>query len=140
MYGSRLTRDFGESVPEPWRSAINTLSDEQVRRGMRRLTAAGSASTPTLPQFVRACRTVGDDEGEARPAATFLPGPRYDPWHGFGQRALLRFLKCRDKQTSEHDLRRLIEVKNRIIAAVGADEQPEDVRDVLLAAFGKAVA
>lgn len=138
MYGTRLTRDFGESVPEPWKSAINSLNDHQVQRGLRRLTATGSASVPTLPQFVKACRQVGDDEGEARQAPTYLPGPVYDAFHRFGQRALFRFLKTKGA-ASEECLRKLIAVKNHIVTAAMDDEstKAEELRDVLLAAFEK---
>lgn len=136
MYGTRLTRDFGESVPDPWRSAIATLNDLQIQRGLRRLTAAGSASVPTLPQFVKACRQTGDDEGETRPAATYLPAPPVDPWVGLGNRALFQYLKTKGA-ASEQTLPKLVAVKNEIIAAADDSSEPKEVRDVLFAAFDK---
>lgn len=119
MYGNRLTRDFGDSVPDPWRRAINTLTDAQIARGLRRLTAAGSSSTPTQPQFVKACRAPGDDEGEVRPAATVLPAPNYDHFHCFGQIQFFKFLKLHNVRNDQ--LPRLIARKNEIIDAARHD-------------------
>lgn len=148
MYGNRLTRDFGDSVPDPWRSAIGTLSDSQVQRGLRRLTVAGSASTPTLPQFVKACRDLGDDEGQTRPASTYLPAPDYDHFHRFGQRQFFKFLWTHD--TTPAQLPMLIQRKNEIIDAarhdpemqLGGDEaeQGKQLHEILFSAWRKVIA
>lgn len=146
MYGTRLTRDFGESVPDPWRSAIKTLTDVQIQRGLRRLTAAGSASTPTLPQFVKACKTAGDDEGEVRPAHTYLPGPSYDDFHIFGQRCLLKFALSADTAFSAEQMRDLVEHKNRLVSDFRdmhretQDVTAEQMREGLFAAFARIAA
>lgn len=60
---------------------IGRLKDHELERGMRRLMYSGAAAPPSLPQFVRLCRTVGDapdlDEGPRVPA---LPKPA--EWQG----------------------------------------------------------
>ena len=148
MYGNRLTRDFGDSVPDPWRSAVQTLSDAQIQRGLRRLTAGGSGSTPTLPQFVKACRDFGDDEGQVRPASTYLPAPDYDHFHRFGQKQFYKFLLSHD--TTPAQLPTLIERKNEIINAARNDpdmqpngdevEQGKQLHEILFAAWRKVIA
>lgn len=150
MYGNRLTRDFGDSVPDPWRSAISTLSDAQIQRGLRRLTAGGSGSTPTLPQFAKACRDQGDDEGQVRPASTQLPSPNYDHFHCFGQIQFFKFLKMHNVRNDQ--LPKLIARKNEIISAARHDpdmqagdtteqaEQGKQLHEILFAAWRKAIA
>lgn len=140
MYGTRLTRDFGESVPEPWTSAIRTLTDPQIQRGLRRLTAIGSASTPTLPVFVKACRQLGDDEGEIRPSATYLPGPSPDALNCHSQRVMLSFLRHQSSGASEAALAKMIAAKNKLIEQYRwiTQDEPEaasELRDKLWAAF-----
>jgi hypothetical protein len=148
MYGPRLTRDFGESVPEPWRSVIASLSDIQIQRGLRRLTASGSGSVPTLPQFSKACRDLGDDEGQTRPASTYLPSPDYDHFHRFGQKQFFKFIWTND--TTPEQLPKLIQRKNEIIDAarhdpemqLGGDEveQGKQLHEILFAAWRKVIA
>lgn len=148
MYGARLTRDFGDSVPDPWRSTIKTLSDAEIQRGLRRLTIAGSGSTPTLPQFVKACREFGDDEGQVRPASTYLPAPDYDHFHRFGQKQFFKFLLTHD--TTPAQLPELIRRKNEIIDAARNDpemqpggneeEQGAQLHEILFAAWEKVIA
>jgi hypothetical protein len=138
MYGTRLTRDFGESVPEPWRSAIKTLSDSQVQRGLRRLTANGSGSTPTLPQFMKACRASGDDEYETRPAGTFLPQPPLSWQVRNGNFALLSFMMAND--VPQDLVPKLVETKNKIVAGTADDDDTADLSNVLRTAFAKVIA
>jgi hypothetical protein len=138
MYGTRLTRDFGESVPEPWRSAVNTLSDAQIQRGMRRLTATGSGSTPTLPQFVKACRASGDDEYTARPDTTCLPQPQITWQVRNGNMALLSFMMAND--VPQDLVPKLVETKNKIVAGTADDDDTADLSNVLRSAFAKVIA
>lgn len=140
MYGTRLTRDFGESVPEPWTSAIRTLTDLQIQRGMRRLTATGSASTPTLPVFVKACRQLGDDEGEIRPNGAYLPGPEPDALNCHSYLVMLSFLRHQTSGASEASLRKMIAAKNKLVEQYRwiTQEEPaaaSELRDKLWAAF-----
>lgn len=113
MYGTRLTRDFGVLVPEPWASAIKTLNDRQIQRGLRKLIDVGSTSTPTLPAFVKACRML-DDEDE-RPGRANVPAlAGYDDYHQLGQRWLFGFLLERGS-VEPSTLPKLVAAKNRIV-------------------------
>lgn len=124
MYGSRLTRDFGESVPEPWTSAIRTLNDRQIQRGLRKLTDAGSASSPTLPVFVKACRMLDDEDGShGRANVPALPG--YDDYHQLGQRWLFAFL-LKHGGIEPATLPKVVAAKNRIVAEFRASGDIED--------------
>jgi hypothetical protein len=134
MYGARLTRDFGESVPDPWRSAVKSLSDSQIQRGLRRLTAAGSGSTPTLPQFVKACKAPGDDEGTARPELTYRPQSHL-PWQvRTGNCTLLSFLLSKGGVSADL-MPKLVETKNKIVATAHNDDDAAELGNVLRAAF-----
>jgi hypothetical protein len=55
---------------------VGRMNDFELQRGMRRLVASGKAHVPTLPEFVKLCRSVGDDSefGGAK-AANALPAP-----------------------------------------------------------------
>ena len=115
MFGSRFTREYGDSAPETWRRTIESLNDFELARGLRRLLQQGSGSPPTLPQFVKACRAADPDD-VVRPAATFLPPPVMDSIAAFGNRVLLGYLMDpRRKNPSETSLQRMVEAKNRII-------------------------
>jgi hypothetical protein len=138
MYGNRLTREFGDSVPEPWQSAIRTLKDHEIQRGLRKLSLAGSASVPTLPVFMKACREAGGDDGEVRPAATFLPSPPREEFHQNAQFRLMKFLMAND--VSEDTLAALVIEKNRLLRdfrdmARESDVTPDQVCAALDRAF-----
>lgn len=116
MYGVRHTRDFGESVPDVWRQAIQNLKQHEIERGIRRLTSGGSSSPPTLPQFVKACKTIGEDEGPSNPGPHLaLPAPKVHPIAAHAQKCLLAWLYHRKQETSESELQDLIREKNRIV-------------------------
>lgn len=71
-----VRRKFGDSPPPEWVSVIASLDDFQLQRGMRRLVYSGKAHVPTLPEFVKLCRTVGiEDEGPSEPAGPALEDP-----------------------------------------------------------------
>lgn len=144
MYGPRFLRDYGNTAPPVWQSAIRTLTDAQIQRGMRRLAAAGSGSVPTLPVFVKACRQPGDDEGETRPASTYLPPPSYDDFHAFGQRCLFAFIRTQDR-ISDPTLKALVSVKNKLVndfREMHREDEvtAEQVREALMRAFEKVIA
>jgi hypothetical protein len=63
------------------------LNDYQLAQGMRRLVYSGKTHPPTLPEFVKLCRTVGhaDDVPDQRsqlPTSRALAGPddEFDGW------------------------------------------------------------
>lgn len=127
MYGARLIRDFGEEVPEVWKAAIKRLTDVQLRRGIAALGNSATGRTPTLPDFLHACKTVTPTE--AASLAPRLPPPNYDVWHREGQLGLLSFL-MQQGGVDEPLMRRLIEAKNQIVSAcrlLDEDGDPEAV-------------
>lgn len=139
MYGSRITRDFGESVPEPWQSAIRKLTDVEIQRGLRRLTLGGSGSTPTLPQFVKACREIGTTDGPENPGPA-LPKPLPDTFVLFGNHLLFNYLMRHPVPVSDASVKELVRLKDKIIADYQCihTEDPvtgEEVRDTLHSAW-----
>jgi hypothetical protein len=129
MYGQRFLRDFGDSPPEPWISACGALKDHEIKRGLARLANTGSGSSPTLPQFVKACRTVGEDDGPKGPRGTreSLPPPQHqEQWHRWGQLALLKFL-VKYGPAPDHQLPAMIAAKNRLVASYRLIASEEDV-------------
>lgn len=138
MYGSRLTRDYGVSVPDVWRSAISSLRDHEIQRGLRRLAGSGGGSAPTLPQFMKACRQIGEEEGPS-PQANSLPPPNFDRFHAFGNRCLLTFLR-RKGAAIDDSLAALVKQKNLLISqfrdiATEDEVTAQEIRDKLMAKF-----
>lgn len=132
MYGSRLIREFGESVPEVWRQAVGSLKRFEVDRGLRRLTTGGSASPPTLPQFMKACKQIGDDEGTLRPAVTYTPANALPPpsnrFVPTGSIALLRFILAENTPTDRiEDLRKImLDAANDYLSISTVDQVTDD--------------
>lgn len=143
MFGSRLTRDYGESVPDAWRNAINSLNDYQLARGLRRVLARGSASAPTLPQFAKACRDVSSDDDE-RPAPVQQQIELQDlrtKFEAFADHLLLNFF-MRNGGGSRACLPRMLAEKKRLCDGylqISAEEHvtPEEFRDALVKAWRK---
>lgn len=60
---------------------IAALSEFQLARGMRRLLFSGKTSPPSLPDFLKLCRSLGGDgEVDEGPQPLGLPNP--DSWTG----------------------------------------------------------
>jgi len=128
MFGARLIRDFGEEVPEVWKAAIKRLADIQIRRGLAALGNSGTGRTPTLPEFVKACKTITPTE--AASLAPRLSQPEFDVWHRAGQSGLLTFL-MRVGGVSRPLLAELIIKKNTIVNGcrdLDAEGDPQGVR------------
>lgn len=126
MYGAKLARDFDASVPDAWRHAIGSLKHYEVDRGLRRLTLGGSGSPPTLPQFIKACKQVGEAEGPSNPhpnPSSALP-LHFDPFVAHANKCLLSFLFKRGT-VSDELLSKLVEEKN-VIASQYRDISRED--------------
>lgn len=79
-FGDALLRKFGAEPPEEWKGAIGMLSAEEIRRGMRRIVFGWKGGPPNLPDFVRLCRTIGDDAPDEGPKPVALPNP--NAWNG----------------------------------------------------------
>lgn len=128
MYGARLIRDFGEEVPEVWKAAIKRLTDVQLRRGLAALGNSATGRTPTLPEFVHACKTISPTEAAAM--APRLAAPDYDQFHCEGQLGLLTFIRQRGG-VPPRALAALIQAKNSVVEncrILDADGDPEGLR------------
>lgn len=141
MYGGRLTRDLGESVPETWRRTISSLKDFEIQRGLARLLKGGQASAPSLPQFVKACKMIGEDDGPSAPTnANTLPPPDYDVYHSHGQRCLMKYLFTAGA-AGDAQLKKMLSAKDKIITdfrAMAADGEivtGSEIRDRLFKAW-----
>jgi hypothetical protein len=144
MYGSRFLRDFGDSVPDAWRAAVSQLQDWQITRGLERLTRHGNGSSPTLPQFVKACREASEHGGPVTPSGQALPAPVGSSLDAFGQRCMMIFLMS--NHAREDQLPRLIAVKNEtvrgfeVVMAEEPDTPATAIRDELMRRLSRVLA
>lgn len=65
--GDALERKFGKSIPPEWGAMLGRLKDYEIDRGIRRLAYSGKAHVPALPEFVKLCRTIANDEVDEGP-------------------------------------------------------------------------
>jgi hypothetical protein len=94
--GDSVRRKYGDTPPTEWASVIAKLNDYDLERGMRRLVHSGRGHVPSLPEFVKLCRTVGqaDDVPDA-PQNPQLSAPddgRFDDWAMTANRHLLAYV------------------------------------------------
>ncbi|MCC7126449.1 MAG: hypothetical protein IT178_16485 [Acidobacteria bacterium] len=78
MFGAdTLERKFGRDIPAEWRGIVDRMPRVELDRGMRRLVYGGKGHVPTLPEFVKLCKAVGDDQefGGPKQATPLLAGP-----------------------------------------------------------------
>lgn len=89
--GDSVKRKYGPNMPAEWRAITAKLNVVELERGMRRLVHSGRDQVPSLPAFVKLCRTIGDDATEEGPRAPALPNPdrwQGDDWDSAGNRHL----------------------------------------------------
>lgn len=60
--GEAVARKYGDAPPAEWIGVLSDVNDWQLERGMRRLVRSGKAHVPALPEFLKLCRAVGDEE------------------------------------------------------------------------------
>jgi hypothetical protein len=96
MFGAdALERKFGKSPPPEWNAMLLRLKEFEIDRGLRRLAYSGKPHVPSLPEFTKLCRAIGDasiEEGHAKPA---LPNPGTfagDGWDIAGNMRLLKHI------------------------------------------------
>lgn len=97
--GDSLERRYGPRAPDEWVVMIGRLKDHELERGLRRLVYGGAKHVPTLPEFVKLCRTIGQAEGvEDAPQRIALPaptGPQVDGWETRANLLLLKHISTR---------------------------------------------
>ena len=117
MFGSRFQSNYGEAPSQMWIESINGFKDYEIQRGLRKLLHKGSGTPPTLPQFIAACKY--SEEEDSTPSSTVaLPriASQYDePVWCHGQKCLLAFLWKSSRKYTEEELKKLIEIKNKLV-------------------------
>jgi hypothetical protein len=100
LYGDSLLRKFGPEPPDEWTAALTQVNEHQLARGMRRLLFSGKPHAPSLPEFMRLCRNVGNDEFEEGESPVALPNPQGqgDKWDGAAGIHLLGYITRRSKE------------------------------------------
>lgn len=81
--GDALERKFGSKPPDEWVATLSRLKDFEIDRGLRRLVYSGKPHVPSLPEFVRFCRLIADDEVDEGPRFVALPthdSQKFDRW------------------------------------------------------------
>lgn len=120
-FGESLIRKFGEEPPSEWIGAISRLNDYQLQQGIRRVVYSGKAAAPSLPEFVKLCRTVGqaddvpDDPQATKPQMLEYTGGNFDKWDIAGNRHLFAYvLRKLDKKRcfDERETKILVRFKN----------------------------
>lgn len=96
-FGDPLLRRFGAEPPPEWNAALGTLNAIQLDRGMRRVVFGWKGGPPSLPDFMRLCRNIGNDEFDdgREPARPQLTGPDSftgDSWDTAANRYLLGYI------------------------------------------------
>lgn len=101
-FGEALLRKFGAEPPQEWTDALRGLAMGQLERGMRRVVFGWKGGPPSLPDFIRLCRTVGTDEfDEGESDRQRLPAPdsfNGDAWTMAANRYLLGHIATRMSQ------------------------------------------
>lgn len=81
LFGDALLRKFDTEPPEEWVAAISMLNDFQVERGLKRMVFTWKGGPPNLPDFMRICRAIGDDDFDT-PKQQQAALPRRDDFTG----------------------------------------------------------
>jgi hypothetical protein len=79
---------------------MSRLKKLEIDRGVRRLAYSGAKGVPTLPDFTRLCRTIGNDEFDEGERPKSLPNPdtwQGDDWDVVANRHLLAYVTDRVK-------------------------------------------
>lgn len=93
--GDAVDRKFGKAPPPEWEAVVSMLMDFEIDRGMRRIIFSGKGHVPTLPEFVKFCRTIGGDDFDEGPRLAALPNPdgfKGDEWDMAAGRHLLAYI------------------------------------------------
>lgn len=85
LFGDALLRKFGAEPPQEWETGVGYLTDAQIERGFRRFVFGWKGGPPSLPDFVRMCRAIGDDSMEEGPRSNLIALPpaddgKFDGW------------------------------------------------------------
>lgn len=115
MFGPRLVRDYGPSAPDAWRNVIGAMRPQELANGLKALLDGGSGSVPTLPQFIKACRSSNEAGGMERNHSPERRIERkFEPIEAHANKCLFAFLWSEYRaQVSEQLLSLLLAVKTK---------------------------
>lgn len=61
IYGHKLTSSYGEALPDAWRTELEGMRPEQIKRGLQQCVDSKNPWPPSLPEFVDWCHGAGTD-------------------------------------------------------------------------------
>lgn len=73
IYGKRIYSEYGEDMPDAWRTSVTQLSYAQAKYGLDQCTRSMDQFVPTLPQFMYRARSMPKPQAYAA-----LPRPAVD--------------------------------------------------------------
>lgn len=134
MFGAEsVERKYGKTIPPEWKAMLGRLKELEVDRGIRRLAYSGKPHVPSLPEFVKLCRTIGDssiDEGPRSAAALPAPANDDDPWLTAANQHLLKYITTRVSADPRCFGQPASYAGMKISTAPNADASPEFARAV----------
>lgn len=147
-FGDALLRKFGPEPPQEWIAGLSALTAAQHERGLRRLVFGWKGGPPSLPDFMRLCRSIGTDEfDEGQPTLPLLAGPDNwtgDAWNAAANRYLLGHIAKRMKENpkyyGEGASFKLMQAPEKDIKDLGVDKHYLDAKGAFVANVGKLVA
>lgn len=102
LFGDALLRKFGAEPPQEWETGVGYLNDAQIERGFRRFVFGWKGGPPSLPDFMRMCRSIGDDAmDEGLPRLIALPPADTRQFDGWDITANNRFWKYITKRLTD---------------------------------------
>lgn len=135
MYGARFFEAFGPKPNDSWKSAVQELRNDQVRKALSKIRNSGSPHPPSLPEFLALARNVSPVPTTTTVVKDMDPAAISANW------CLLSFMIDKGPFT-EGVVTNLVATKNEIVRgyleSVPEEREPlEDLRSVLKNAFGK---
>lgn len=141
MFGPRLVRDYGQSAPDTWRNVIGAMHSYELQRGLKNLLESGSGSVPTLPQFIKACRTPIESEQSPAPVSHRVER-KFDPIEAHANKCLIAYMWNKRRHFwNDEQLHAVLAIKNKIsdqyteILMDDATVTGGQIRDTLFAAW-----
>lgn len=151
MFGAdALERKFGRGIPQEWRGIVDRMPRAELDRGMRRLVHSGKGHVPTLPEFVKLCKAIGDDGefGGPKQSTPLIAGPPdvTDNWGAAANRHLMAEVYKNPRRFASSDSARitgiLVRWKNEwarlMREADDADREPQAQRNLWAACMSQA--
>lgn len=103
--GDAVHRKYGDGIPPEWTGVVAQLTDAQLEKGVKRMVYNGVGHLPSLPEFVKLCRSVSReyDEGPQKeaPPITYTASDDYTLARRFANLVLADWLTWRTRGKRE---------------------------------------